>query len=188
MPERDKFSLNMLKHRMQGALNVLKGDFSGLRTGRASAQLLDLVMVEAYGSNMPLSQVGTISVPEARMLNIQVWDKALVPAVDKAIRTSNLGLDPLSDGQSVRVPIPELSRERRAELAKVASHYAEQSRIAVRQVRRDGMEQLRRLEKGSEISLDEYHDRSEDVQKLTDRMIREIDAILAHKETEIMQV
>ncbi len=180
--------LNDLKRRMDGAIEALRRDFAGLRTGRASVHLLEPIMVKAYGSEMPLPQVGTISVPEPRMITVQVWDRSLVSAVEKAIRDSGLGLNPASEGQLVRVPIPELSQERRIEMSKIAHKYAEQARIAVRNVRRDGMDLLKRLEKDGEISKDEHRARADEVQKLTDDHIRRIDELLAQKEKEIMQV
>lgn len=182
------FDLNDLERRMQGALGVLKKEFGGLRTGRASASLLDPIVVNAYGSSMPLNQVATVSVPEARMLSVQVWDQSQVSAVDKAIRESDLGLNPRIEGQVLRIPIPELNEERRQELARVASKYAEQARVAVRNVRRDGMEHLKRLEKDGELGKDEHHALSDKVQKLTDAAIKEIDEALASKEAEIMHV
>jgi len=177
-----------LKRRMQGAVNVLKEEFAGLRTGRASASLLEPIQVNAYGSTMPMNQVGTISVPEPRLISVQVWDASLAPAVDKAIRESNLGLNPQTEGNVIRVPIPELSRERRVELGKVAHQYAEQARVAVRNVRRDGMETLKRLEKDHQISEDEHRDLADKVQELTNTFIKEIDELLARKDEEIMQV
>ena len=177
-----------LKKRMDGAIESLKREFGGLCTGRASVTLLEPVMVDAYGAQMPLNQVGTVTVPESRMLNVQVWDRQLVGAVEKAIRDAGLGLNPSSDGVSVRVPIPPLSEERRTELSKVAGRYAEQGRVAVRNVRRDGMEQLKRMEKDHEISEDEHHRRSDEIQKLTDSHIKLIDEALQAKEAEIMQV
>ncbi len=177
-----------LKRRMDGAIHVLRKEFSGLRTGRASTSLLDPLTVDAYGSQMPMSQVGTVGVPEPRMLTVQVWDKSLVTSVEKAIRESDLGLNPQTDGNLVRVPIPELSEERRVELTKVAGRYAEQARVAVRNVRRDGMDSLKRMEKDSEISKDEHRDRGVDIQKLTDEHVASIDSLLAEKEKEIMQV
>lgn len=177
-----------LERRMHGALEALKHEFAGLRTGRASASLLEPVTVEAYGSHMPLSQVGSISVPEPRMLSVQVWDRALVSAVDKAIRASSLGLNPVVDGQLVRIPIPELTQDRRKELTKVAHQYAEKARVAVRNVRRDGMELLKKLEKDGHISEDEHRDQADRVQKLTDAAIKDIDEALAHKDADIMQV
>ena len=182
------FDIKDLKRRMDGALQAVKHEFGGLRTGRASASLLEPITVEAYGSSMPMTQVGTISVPEARMLSVQVWDKGLVSAVEKAIRNSGLGLNPMVDGQLVRVPVPELNEERRQELTKVAGKYAEQGRIAVRNVRRDGMEALKRLEKDGEISQDEHKAWADDLQKATDQHIKLIDEALKAKEQEIMQV
>lgn len=173
---------------MHGAMDALRHEFAGLRTGRASVSLLEPVMVDAYGSHMPLSQVGSVSVPEPRMLSIQVWDRALVSAVDKAIRASSLGLNPVVDGQLVRIPIPELTQDRRKELTKVAHQYAEKARVAVRNVRRDGMELLKKLEKDGHISEDEHRDQADRVQKLTDGVIKEIDEALAHKDADIMQV
>ena len=177
-----------LSYRMKRSVEVLKEEFSGLRTGRASASLLEPLMVKAYGSQMPMNQVGTVSVPEPRMLSVQVWDKSLVGAAEKAIRESSLGLNPMTEGTLLRVPIPELTQERRVELSKVAGQYAEHARVAIRNVRRDGMDQLKKMEKDSVIGEDEHRDRSGDVQKLTDDMIAEIDAALAAKEEEIMQV
>jgi len=177
-----------LRKRMDGAVEVLRREFAGLRTGRASASLLEPLTVSAYGSEMPLNQVGTISVPEPRMLAVQVWDKGQVKAVEKAIRTSDLGLNPSVDGTLVRVPIPELSEERRAELAKVAARYAEAARVAVRNVRRDGMEQLKRMEKDGDLSQDDHHKASDSVQKLTDSEVEQINDLLAAKEAEIMTV
>lgn len=177
-----------LRKRMDGAIEVLRREFAGLRTGRASASLLEPLTVPAYGSEMPLNQVGTISVPEPRMLSVQVWDKGLVKAVEKAIRTSDLGLNPSVEGTLVRVPIPELSQERRSELAKIASRYAEAARVAVRNVRRDGMEQLKRMEKDGELSQDAQHKAATAVQELTDGEIKRINDLLAAKEAEIMTV
>ncbi len=182
------YDLDDLKRRMQGAQEALRHEFAGLRTGRAAASLLDPVMVDCYGSMMPLSQVGTVSVPEPRMLTVQVWDKANVSAVEKAIRNSGLGLNPSSDGQLVRIPIPQLTEERRAELAKVAGQYAEQARIAIRNIRRHGMDELKRLEKEGEISQDEHKGLADKVQKLTDEAIAAVDAMLEDKQKEIMQV
>jgi ribosome recycling factor len=180
--------MNELKRRMDGALEALRREFAGLRTGRASVHLLDPVVVKAYGSEMPLNQVGTISVPEPRMITVQVWDRGLVTAVEKAIREANLGVNPQSDGQLVRVPIPELSSERRQELTKLAHKYAEQGRVAVRNVRRDGMETLKRMEKDGKISEDQHRRHHEEVQKLTDEHIKKVDETLAQKEKEILQV
>jgi ribosome recycling factor len=180
--------LSALEKRMGGALDALKKEFSGLRTGRASASLLEPIHVDAYGSSMPLTQVGTISVPEPRMLTVQVWDKALVSHVDKAIREAGLGLNPMADGQLVRVPIPALNEERRNELKKIAHKYTEQARVAVRNVRRDGMELLKKMEKDGSLSQDDHRKTSEKVQHLTDGYIKKIDEALTHKEAEITQV
>ncbi len=184
--------LNALKEdltrRMDGALETMRRDFAGLRTGRASPGLLEPVKVEAYGSEVPITQVGTIGVPEPRMITVQVWDKTLVGAVERAIRDSGLGLNPGSDGQVVRVPIPQLTAERRVELAKAAGRYGEGARIAVRGVRRDGMEKIKGFEKKHEISEDDVKDWSDVVQKLTDQYIKRIDEALAEKEREIKQV
>ncbi|MDR3500105.1 MAG: ribosome recycling factor [Parvibaculum sp.] len=177
-----------VERRMRGALQALKEEFSGLRTGRASAGILDPVTVDAYGQKMPISQVGTVGVPEPRMITVQVWDRALVSAVDKAIRNAGLGLNPNVDGQLIRLPIPELNQERRTELTKIAAKYTEQARIAVRNVRRDAMDELKRLEKDGHMGQDDHKAGTEKVQKLTDKIIAEIDAALAHKEAEIMQV
>ena len=180
--------LNEFSRRMDGALEALRKEFGGLRTGRASAHLLDQVVVQAYGSPMPLNQVGTVNVPEPRMITVQVWDRGVVKAVDKAIRESGLGLNPQTEGQTIRVPIPELNTERRRELSRVAAKYAEDARIAVRHVRRDGIESLRRLEKDGDISQDEHRKVEKDVQHLTDDHIKRIDEVLAQKEKEILQV
>lgn len=180
--------MNDLQRRMEGALNTLKSDFGGLRTGRASTTLLEPIMVEAYGQQMPMSQVGTISTPEPRLLSVQVWDKGQVSFVEKAIREAGLGLNPMADGQMVRVPLPELNEERREELVKIAGKYAEQCRVAVRNVRRDGMDQLKKGEKDGEISQDEQKSLSDDVQKLTDDYVEKIDEALSQKEAEIRQV
>jgi ribosome recycling factor len=185
VPGYDKEDVN---RRMNGAVATLKAEFAGLRTGRASTALLDPVMVEAYGSPTPIAQVGTVNAPESRLLTVQVWDKQLAKAVDKAIRDAGLGLNPQLDGQLVRIPIPELNEERRKELAKLAHKYAEQARIAVRNVRRDGMEVLKKLEKDHKIGQDEHHKLGEELQKLTDTHIRDIDQALQGKEQEIMQV
>ncbi len=177
-----------LERRMNGALSVLKGEFAGLRTGRASPNLVEPIQVEAYGSTMPLNQVATVSVPESRMLSVQVWDRSMVQAVDRAIRESNLGLNPIVEGQLLRIPIPELNAERRQELVKVAHKYAEQARIAVRHVRRDGLDHLKKQEKDGGMGEDESHRLSDQIQKMTDSMISEIDQMLATKESEITQV
>ena len=184
--------LNTLKQdltrRMDGALETLKREFNGLRAGRAHPGLLEPVKVHAYGTEMPLTQVGSVGAPEARMLTVQVWDRQLVGAVEKAIRDSNLGLNPASDGQLVRVPIPQLTTERRNELAKTAHKYAEGARIAVRGVRRDGMEQVKGFEKKHDIGEDAAKDWSTEVQKLTDAYIRRVDEALAEKEKDIRQI
>ncbi len=177
-----------LTRRMDGALETLRRDFGGLRTGRASPALLEPIRVEAYGSEVPLPQVGTIAVPEARMLTVQVWDRTLVNNVVKAIRDSGLGLNPANDGQLVRVPIPVLTGERRAELSKAAHRYAEGAKVAVRGVRRDGMEQIKALEKKATISKDDEKRWSDEVQKLTDQYVKRIDDSLAEKDREIKQV
>jgi ribosome recycling factor len=177
-----------LERRMEGALETLRREFAGLRTGRASPGLLEPVRVEAYGTEMPLTQVGTIGVPEPRMLTVQVWDRALVSAVERAIRDSNLGLNPMTDGQIVRVPIPILTAERRAELAKAAGRYAEGARVAVRGVQRDGNDQIKAVEKKHLIGEDDAKAWAEEVQKITDGFIKRIDESLADKEREIKQV
>ena len=176
-----------LERRMAGAVEALKGDLTGLRTGRASVSLLDPVTVEVYGSHMPLSQVATVNAPEARMLTVQVWDKSNVGPVEKAIRSAGLGLNPVTDGQMLRLPIPDLTEERRKELAKLAGQYAEKARVAVRNVRRDGMDALKTDEKKGVISQDEQKRLETDVQKLTDKTIAELDAAAAAKEKEILQ-
>ena len=188
MTDEPTFDLKDIGRRMQGAVEALKGEFSGLRTGRASSGLLEPVMVEAYGSKMPMAQVGTISVPEPRMLSVQVWDQSLVASVEKAIRESNLGLNPMTEGQVVRVPIPELSEDRRRDLTKVAHGYAEQARVAVRNVRRHAMDTLKTLENDFNMSKDDHRAKGDEVQKLTDDTIKEIDELLEHKDAEIMQV
>jgi len=180
--------IHELKRRMHGATSVLKTELSGLRTGRASANLLDPVHVEAYGSQMPLNQVATVSVPEPRMLTVNVWDKSLVHAVEKAIVNSNLGLSPATEGQVLRLRIPELNEERRRELVKVAHKYAETARVAVRHVRRDGLDVLKKLEKDHKISKDDHDRASAEVQKATDAVIAEIDQMLGAKEKEILTV
>ncbi|MCV9965301.1 ribosome recycling factor [Pararhizobium sp. BT-229] len=180
--------LNDLKRRMDGAIAAFKHDIASLRTGRASANVLDPVMVEAYGSRVPLNQVANITVPESRMLGVQIWDKSMVGAVDRAIRESNLGLNPIVDGQNLRIPLPELNEERRKSLVKVAHDYSEKAKIAVRNVRRDGMDSLKKAEKDGDIGQDESRSQSERVQKMTDEMISDIDRLLADKEKEIMQV
>jgi ribosome recycling factor len=181
-------NLKDIKRRMDGAQQALRREFGGLRTGRASAGLLEPITVEAYGSTMPLNQVATVSVPEPRMITVQVWDRSLASAVEKAIRNSELGLNPASEGQVIRVPIPPLSEERRQELVKVAGKYAEQARVAVRNVRRDGMELLKKMEKDGEISEDEHRKWADEIQKMTDEHTKAIDESLAQKEEEILQV
>lgn len=179
---------NDIKRRMDGAIDTLHKEFSGLRTGRASANLLDPVVVDLYGSKMPLNQVGTISVPEPRMLSVQVWDSSAVRSVEKAIRDAGLGLNPMPDGNNIRIPIPDLNEERRQELTKVAGKYAESARIAVRNVRRDGMDTVKKMEKDGDISEDDMKRLSDDVQKLTDESIKKIDTMLVDKEKDIMTV
>ena len=180
--------LKDVRRRMDGAIEVLRKEFGGLRTGRASSSLLEPVHVSAYGNNVPLNQVASINVPEPRMITVQVWDRGLAKAVDKAIREAGLGLNPQTEGQTIRVPIPELNEERRRELTKVAGKYAEDARVAVRKVRQHGIESLRRLEKDSEISQDEQRKLQTDIQHLTDDHIKRIDEALAQKDKEILQV
>jgi ribosome recycling factor len=182
------YSKDEMTRRMKGAVGGLKGELAGLRTGRASPALLDPVMVEAYGNRMPVAQVGTVSAPESRLLTVQVWDRSMVKHVDKAIRDAGLGLNPQTDGQLLRIPIPELNQERRKELVKLAHKYAEQARIGVRNVRRDGMELLKKLEKEHKISQDEQRKNGDELQKFTDSAIKDIDQLLIAKEHEIMQV
>ena len=182
------FDISDLKRRMQGTIAALKHELGGLRTGRASASLIEPVYVEAYGQSMPLNQVATISVPEPRMLSVQVWDKGMVGAVDRAIRDANLGLSPTVEGQVLRIRIPELNEQRRKEMVKVAHKYAEEARVAVRHVRRDGNDALKKSLKDKLLSEDEEKRHQADVQKLTDQNIADIDRALADKEKEIMQV
>jgi ribosome recycling factor len=182
------YDINELKRRMQGALSVLKQELGGLRTGRASAHLLDPIQVEAYGQTMPINQLATVSVPQARMISVQVWDRSMVHAVEKAILAANLGLTPSTEGQVIHLRIPELNEERRRELVKVAHKYAETARVAVRHVRRDGMDVLKKLEKDHEISQDDHKRMDTEVQKVTDQSIHDIDQMLATKEKEIMTV
>jgi ribosome recycling factor len=182
------FDLNDIKRRMQGAVGALRHDLASLRTGRASANLLDPIEVEAYGASMPLNQVATVSVPEARLLSIQVWDRSMVAAVEKAILKSDLGMTPNTEGQVIRLRVPEMNQQRRQEMVKVAHKYAEQARVAARHVRRDGMDLLKKLEKDGHVSEDEVARQSDQVQKATDGTIAEIDQALAAKEKEIMQV
>ena len=183
-----KFDLNDLERRMRGAIESLKKEFGGLRTGRASTHLLDAVVVNVYGARMPINQVATVSTPDARTISVQVWDKGQVGAVEKAIREANLGLNPIVEGALLRLPIPSLNAERRAELAKVAHKYAEHARVATRNVRREGMDLLKRLDKDGDMSEDDHHKNSTKVQELTDRLIKDIDQALAAKEAEIKQV
>lgn len=188
MAQSKPFDLDDLHKRMKGAVATVKHEFSGLRTGRASVSLLEPVTVDAYGSAMPLNQVATVNAPEPRMLTVQVWDRGLAIAVDKAIRSSGLGLNPQVDGQLLRIPIPPLTEDRRKELSKIGAKYAEAARVAIRNIRRDGMEHLKKLEKEHQISEDEHKKHSESVQKATDAHIKEVDDALAAKEKEIMQV
>jgi len=182
------YDLNEIKRRMQGAIQVLKQELGGLRTGRASASMLDPVQVDAYGTHMPLNQLATISVPEPRLLSVQVWDKSMVHAVEKAIINSNLGLSPATEGQVIPLRIPELNQERRKEMVKVAHKYAEAARVAVRHVRRDALDVLKKLEKDGKISEDDHTRMSGEVQKATDQLVGEVDQTLAGKEKEIMTV
>ena len=184
----DDLDLTDLERRMEGALTSLTKEFQGLRTGRASTQLLDSVAVEAYGASMPINQIATVSVPEPRMLSVQVWDKENTKIVEKAIRESNLGLNPQVDGQLLRIPLPDLSEERRQELSKIAAKYAENAKIAVRNVRRDGMDTTKKMEKDGDISQDDRHIYDEEIKTITDKSINKIDELLSSKEVEIMQV
>ncbi|MGY8999194.1 MAG: ribosome recycling factor [Rhodospirillales bacterium] len=177
-----------IQRRMEGALDVLYHEFGGLRTGRASTNLLDPITVDAYGQQVPMNQVGTVGVPEPRMLTVQVWDRGLVASVEKAIRDSNLGLNPASDGQLVRIPIPPLNEERRVEITKIASKYAEETRVAIRNVRRHAMDELKKSEKEGGISKDEHRDYDGETQQLTDEFVKKVDDALQNKEQEIMQV
>jgi len=180
--------LNELRRRMTGAFDAFKKELSGLRTGRASVSLLEPIQVEAYGSHMPLSQLGTVGAPEARMLTVQVWDKSMVKAVEKAIREANIGVNPMVEGQLIRVPLPPLTEERRKELVKLAHKFAEHARVSVRNVRRDGMETLKQMEKDHKITEDEHRKRSGEIQKATDEFVKQIDDTLAAKEKETMHV
>lgn len=182
------FDVNEIKRRMDGAVSAFKSDLAGLRTGRASANLLDPITVDAYGSSMPLNQVANVTVPESRMIAVSVWDKSMVGAVERAIRESNLGLNPITDGTTLRIPLPELNEQRRKELVKVAHQYAENARVAARHVRRDGMETLKKMEKDGDIGQDDSRQTSDKVQKMTDDTVSEIDRLLTAKEGEIMQV
>ncbi len=184
----ENFDINELETRMRASLDAFKRELSGLRTGRASATLLDPIQVNVYGSKMPMNQVGSVSVPEPRTISIQVWDQSNVAAVEKAIRESSLGLNPVIDGAIIRLPIPQLTSERRQELVKIAHKYAEQSRVAVRNVRRDGMDVLKKLEKDGDMGKDEQHTNSTKVQELTDKIVKEVDELLATKEKEITTV
>ena len=179
---------NDMKRRMESAAEVLHREFAGLRTGRASINLLEPLIVEAYGQKVPITQVGTVGVPEARMLTVQVWDRALVTYVEKAIRDSNLGLNPQSDGQLVRVPIPPLTEDRRKEITKIASRYTEEAKVAVRNVRRNGLDELKKFEKDGKISQDESKKITKDIQDMTDAFVKKLDESFAHKEKEILQV
>ncbi len=183
-----EFSISDLERRMEGAVASFKNDLGGLRTGRASSHLLDPIMVDAYGQSMPLNQVATVNVPESRMIVVQVWDKAMVAGVERAIRESKIGINPIVDGTSLRLPMPELNEERRKELVKVGHQYAETARVAARHVRRDGMDILKKLEKDGDMGQDDARAESDNVQKLTDTTIAEIDKLLDQKEVEIMQV
>ena len=182
------FDLADVKRRMQGAINAFKNDLASLRTGRASSNLLDPIQVDAYGSLMPISQVATVNVPEPRLLSVQVWDRSMVAAVEKAIRESDLGLNPQTEGQVIRLRIPEMNEQRRKEMVKVAHKYAEEARVAVRHVRRDGLDLLKKLEKDSAISEDDGKRHADQVQKATDQFVAEIDSLLVAKEKEIMHV
>ena len=182
------FDENDLRRRMVGAVNSLKEDFVGLRTGRASTALLDTVMVDAYGSKMPINQVASLSTPEARLILIQVWDQSMVDAVEKSIRETELGLNPQTEGSSIRIPVPELSEDRRIELVKVAGKYAEQAKVSIRNVRRDVVEATRKLQKDKEISEDEKRDAENRIQNITDEHVKEIDRMLSQKEIDIKKV
>ena len=177
-----------LQRRMNGALDVLRKEYGGLRTGRASASLVESIMVSAYDTEMPLNQVATINVPEPRMISIQVWDKSQVKAVEKAIQNSGLGLNPIVDGQNLRIPIPELNEERRVELAKIAGKYAEQAKVSVRNVRRDGMDKLKKIERAGDLSKDDAEIWSDEIQQMTDDMVKKIVETHEAKESEILQV
>jgi len=182
------FDLDDVKRRMTGAINAFKHDLGSLRTGRASPSLLDPIQVDAYGAAMPIPQVATVSVPEPRLLSVQVWDRGMVTAVEKAIRESDLGLNPQTEGQVIRLRIPEMNEQRRKEMVKVAHKYAEEAKVAVRHVRRDGLDLLKKLEKDSHISEDDSKRQADQVQKATDQFVADIDSLLVAKEKEIMQV
>ena len=184
----NSIDFNDMQRRMDGAISAYRNDLASLRTGRASANLLDPIHVDAYGTSMPVNQVATVTVPEPRMISVSVWDKQMVGAVDRAIRESNLGFNPIMDGTTLRIPLPELTEDRRRQLVKIAHQYAEQARVAVRHVRRDGMEQIKKAEKDGDISQDDSRVHSDRTQKLTDDTIGSIDSLLAEKEAEIMQV
>lgn len=177
-----------IERRMNGAVDNLRTEFGGLRTGRASTSLLEPIQVDVYGASMPINQVATISVAEARMISVSVWDQGNASSVEKAIRNSGLGLNPISEGATIRVPLPELNEERRKELSRVAGKYAEQARVSIRNVRRDGMDSLKKAEKDGDISKDDLKRLEDEVQKLTDRFISDVDSTLENKEAEIMQV
>lgn len=182
------FDLGDVKRRMQGAINALKHDLGSLRTGRASPTLLDPIHVDAYGASMTMAQLATVSVPEPRLLSVQVWDRSMVSAVEKAIRDSDLGLNPQTEGQTIRLRIPEMTEQRRKEMVKVAHKYAEEARVAIRHVRRDGLDLLKKMEKDHAISQDDEKRQADQVQKATDEAIGEVDHVLAGKEREILQV
>lgn len=184
----DAVDFKDLQRRMDGAIQAFKHDLASLRTGRASANILDVIQVQAYGQSMPINQVGTVSVPEPRMIAVSVWDKSMVGAVDRAIRESSLGLNPIVDGTNLRIPLPELNEQRRKELVKIAHNYAENARVAARHVRRDGLDLLKKAEKDGTASEDDVRKQSDRVQKMTDETIKTIDALLAEKEAEIMHV
>ncbi len=187
MSDEIEIDIDGLEKRMDGALNALRNEFASLRTGRASASILDTIMVDCYGSKMPLNQCGTVNVPEPRMITVTVWDKDVLPAVEKAIRNSNVGINPVGDGMTLRLPIPELNEERRIELTKVAGQYAENARIAVRNVRRDGMDQIKKA-KNDGMSEDDQKIWSDEIQEMTNKAIAKIDKVLEAKQAEIMQV
>ena len=182
------FDLKIYEEKMEKAIGVLKREFAGLRTGRASTSLLDSISIEAYGSNVPLNQVSNISVPESRLLTVQVWDDSLVNTVENSIRNSNLGLNPMIEGSLIRIPIPELSEERRLEIVKIASKYSEDSKVTIRNIRRDAMEKIKSLEKNKEISQDELFNFSDKIQKMTDNLIQKIETLFVDKEKDILRV
>lgn len=177
-----------IESKMIKTLDSLKKDFASIRTGRASSSMLDHIVVEAYGSKMPISQVATVSVPEARMLSLQVWDRGMVKDVERAIIDSQLGINPMTEGQTIRLPMPDLTEERRKELAKMAAKYAEATKVSVRNVRRDGMDALKKMEKDGDISEDDYHRGSDEIQKLTDSFVKKVDELMIQKEKDIMQI